>query len=299
MIVFSHGLKTKIGWLCLASLGGVFSTTIFAQEVTTEQVTESIYVIKGNGGNIGVFIGDDGTFMIDDKFSPMSDNIMKALKSVGADAPKYLLNTHFHGDHTGGNENFGNGGATIVAHYNVHQRLADGSSIPAFAMETPPAPDTALPAITFDSEIVFNINGERVRIFHVPSAHTDGDAMIHFEGSNVIHTGDVFFNGFYPFIDIPNGGSVQGVIDAANLALALANADTKIIPGHGPMASKPQLLEYRDMLVTVEERLSKLKADGKMADQAIDELPLMDLEEKWGNGIFNGDKWIGLIYDGI
>jgi cyclase len=299
MIVISHSLKTKIGSLCLASLASVFCTAVFAQEVTTEQVTESIYIIKGNGGNIGVFIGDDGTFMIDDKFAPMSDNIMKALKSVGASTPKYLLNTHFHGDHSGGNENFGNAGATIVAHHNVYQRLADGSTIAAFAMETPPAPDTALPVLTFDSELVFNINGERVRTFHVPSAHTDGDAMIHFEGSNVIHTGDIFFNGFYPFIDVSNGGSVQGVIDAANQALALANAETKIIPGHGPMANKAQLLEYRDMLVTVEQRLSKLKADGKMAEQAIAEFPLMDLEEEWGDGMFNGDKWIGLIYDGI
>ncbi len=299
MMVISHSLKIKIVSLCFASLGGVYSTTVLAQEVTTEKVTESIYVIKGKGGNIGVFIGDDGTFMIDDKFAPMSGNIMKALKSVGASEPKYLLNTHFHGDHTGGNEDFGDAGATIIAHHNVYQRLADGSSIAAFAMETPPAPDTALPVLTFDSELVFNINGERVRTFHVPSAHTDGDAMVHFEDSNVIHTGDIFFNGFYPFIDVSNGGSVQGVIDAANQALALANADTKIIPGHGPMADKAQLLEYRDMLVTVEQRLSKMKADGKMVDQVIAEFPLMDLEELWGNGMFNGDKWIGLIYDGI
>ena len=295
----TNHLRTNLTSFCLALLGGLFCSAAIAQEVTTEQLTDSIYVIKGKGGNIGVFMGEDGTFMIDDKFAPMSENILKAMKSMGGSAPKYLLNTHFHGDHSGGNENFGEMGATIVAHFNVHQRLVDGSTIAAFSMETPPAPNTALPVITFDSEIVFSINGERVRVFHVPGAHTDGDAMVHFEGSNLIHTGDVFFNGFYPFIDVSNGGSVQGVIDAASQALALADENTIIIPGHGPIADKAQLLAYRDMLVVVEKRLSKLKAQGMMAKEVIAEVPLTDLEQAWGNGMFSSDKWIGIIYDGI
>ncbi len=294
-----HTLKRNLLKGSIITLSGLLLVPAFAQEMTTEAVTDAIYVVQGNGGNVGVFVGDDGTFMIDDKFAPMSQGIITAIKSIGGEVPKYLLNTHFHGDHSGGNESFGHRGATIVAHHNVHKRLAEGSVIAAFGMETPPAPDAALPVITFDSDIAFHINGERVRAFHVSHAHTDGDAVIHFEGSNVIHAGDIFFNGFFPFIDAANGGSVQGVIDATNQILAISDANTKIIPGHGPVASKDHLIAYRDMLVTAEARLSSLKAEGKTAKQAAAETPLSDLEAQWGNGIFTSEKWIKVIYPGI
>ncbi len=268
-------------------------------QITTTQVTESIFVLSGKGGNIGVFTGADGTFMVDDKFADMSKQITAAIAKLGGEHPKYLFNTHFHGDHTGGNQGFGMEGSTIIAHHNVRKRLAEGSTIATFNMVTPPAHSDALPDITFDSDAAFHINGERVRIYHAPEAHTDGDSIVHFEGSNVIHAGDIFFNGFYPFIDVSNGGSVQGVIDAANSILALSDANTKIIPGHGPMANKADLTSYRDMLVTAHAALKALKDQGKSAEQAVAETPLSDLDEDWRSGIFSSDKWISIIYDGI
>jgi cyclase len=272
----------------------------FAQnDVTTEKVTDNIFLISGKGGNIGVFIGDDGTFMIDDKFADMSEGVFNAIESIGGSQPEYLINTHFHGDHTGGNDNFGKEGSTIVSHHNVHKRLAEGSIIAAFGMETPPAPDTALPGITFDSEMIMHINGDHIRIFHAPNAHTDGDAIVHFQTANVIHTGDLFFNGFYPFIDVGNGGSVQGLINGIDQVLQLADDDTKIIPGHGALAGVGALKAYKDMLVTAHTRLSAMKAEGKSAEEMIAESPLADFEAQWGNGIFTGDKWISIIYDGL
>ena len=282
--------------ISLAFVG--FSTTGYAQ-VTTTQITDSIYLLSGKGGNIGVVKGENHTYMIDDKFADTSKEVSAAIHKLGGSHPEYLFNTHFHGDHTGGNEHFGAGGSTIVAHHNVHKRMAEGSTIAAFNMVTPPASDDALPEITYQSDAAFHINGERVLIYHVPNAHTDGDSIIHFEGSNVIHTGDIFFNGFYPFIDVSNGGSIHGVIDAVNGILDLSDDNTQIIPGHGPMASKQDLIAYRDMLVTAVSILKPLKEQGKTAKEAAADDPLFDLEENWAVGIFNSEKWIEIIYDSI
>ncbi len=284
----------------VATITTIAPMTGFAQQdVTTVQVTDSIYMISGKGGNIGVFIGADGTFMIDDKYAPMSEGISAAIESLGGDQPKFLLNTHYHGDHTGGNENFGSAGATIVSHDNVHALLASGSTIKAFNMETPPAPGTALPAITFSSEITFHINDEAVQIFHTPNAHTNGDSVVFFPNSKTIHTGDVFFNGFYPFIDVEHGGTVTGVIAAADKILKLANDQTKIIPGHGPLAGVKDLAAYRDMLNTVRERLSELKSAGMSAEDAAAQSPLSDLEAQWGDGFLSSAQWINIIYEGL
>lgn len=274
-------------------------SSLAQDEIETVKISDAIHVITGNGGNIGVFIGSDGTFMIDDQFADASDAVMQAVTALGGDRPRFLINTHFHGDHTGGNENFGSAGSTIFAHHNVYKRLAEGSTIEAFNMVAPPAPIAALPVVTFDSDMVFHINDDRVRAVHVPGAHTDGDSIVHFQEANVIHTGDTYFNGFYPFIDIPNGGSVLGMIDAANTALDLADDESVIIPGHGPLAARKDLEAYRDMLVQAQVALMKLKASGMTAEQAVAENPLADLEQTWGNGIFPGEKWIMLIYPGI
>ncbi len=275
------------------------SVSVAIAQVKTVKITDSIYAITGKGGNIGVFIGADGTFMIDDKFADMSESIMQAVTSIGGENPRFLINTHYHGDHTGGNENFGKLKATIVAHHKVYQRLAEGTRIAAFNAETPPAAEKALPVITFDSEIMFHINGDHVRVIYVDPAHTDGDSFVHFQQENVIHSGDLFFNGFYPFIDIENGGSVQGVIDAAEKILELSNENTQIIPGHGPMATRADLQAYRDMLIQARERLSPLKASGLSAEDAALENPLSELAEQWGDGLFTTEKWISLIYDDL
>lgn len=275
------------------------SSATFAFEnvkIVSTEVAKNIHMLVGKGGNVGVFVGKDGTFVIDDQFAPLSEKLMAEIKTIGGDAPKFLLNTHFHGDHSGGNENFGKKGAMIVSHLNVRKRLMEGSEIKEFGMVAPPAPAEALPIITFDSQMHFHINDEDVEAIHVPNAHTDGDSFIHFKKANVIHAGDTFFNGFYPFIDSSHGGSVKGMISAADAMLAVSDDNTKIIPGHGPLANKADLEAFKTMLETADANLSKLKADGLTKDQAKAKKPLASIDKEWADGMFSSDKWIDIIY---
>lgn len=277
------------------------ATTVQAvdEKIIPVPVTEHIYMIMGEGGNIGLFIGADGTFLIDDQFAPLTEKIIEAIKSVGGDYPKFLINTHYHGDHTGGNEKLGQGGTLIFSHDNVRERLRTGSFISAFNMKNAGLSPDGLPVVTFSEDISFHINGDSVRAIHVPNAHTDGDSFIYFKAANVIHAGDFFFNGFYPFIDVNHGGSLKGMIIAVDRVLSLTDDNTKIIAGHGPLGDKEQLTSYRQMLGTAYERLNKLKAEGKTAQEAVAAKPLADLEATWGDGIFKGDQWIELIYSGV
>ena len=268
-------------------------------EITAVPVATQIYMLTGEGGNIGLFIGDNGTFLIDDQFAPLTEKIVAAIKSVGGDFPKFLINTHYHGDHTGGNENLGQGGTLIFSHDNVRERLSTGSFIAAFNMKREAISRAGLPVVTFSEDISFHLNGDSLSAIHVPHAHTDGDSFIYFKKANVIHAGDIFFNGFYPFIDVTHGGSLKGMIKAADKILSLADDNTKIIPGHGPMGDKAKLAGYRQMLRTAYERLRKLKAEGKTAQEAVAAKPLADLEKTWGDGIFNSDRWIEIIYAGV
>jgi glyoxylase-like metal-dependent hydrolase (beta-lactamase superfamily II) len=268
-------------------------------EIKAVKVTDQIYMIVGQGGNIGLFIGEDGTFLIDDQFAPLTEKILEAIKSVGGQHPRFLINTHYHGDHTGGNEKIGQGGTLIVSHDNVRERLISGAYIGAFKMKLPPVSNVGLPVVTFSKNIKFHINGDTVMVKHVPHAHTDGDSFIYFQDANVIHAGDLFFNGFYPFIDVNHGGSLKGVIKGLDKLLRIADDQTKIISGHGPLGDKQQLASYRQMLGVAYERLKTLKAEGKTAEEAAAAKPLDDLEATWGNGLFKGDQWIQLVYSGV
>jgi len=267
--------------------------------ITTVPVAPQVSMLVGQGGNIGLFIGADGTFLIDDQFAPLTDKIVAAIKAAGGDIPKFLINTHYHGDHTGGNENFGARGALIFAQDNVREQLLAGSYLAAFQMKAGPAAAAALPVVTFAEDITFHLNGDDVHAVHVAHAHTDGDCFIHFRKANVIHAGDIFFNGFYPFVDVDHGGSLRGMIEGADEILSLADDRTKIIPGHGPLGDKAQLASYRAMLWTAYQRLKALKIDGKSAAEAIAAKPLADLEAEWGDGLFKGEKWIELVYPGV
>ena len=282
------------GFMSLATPGQAVD-----EKIIPMPLTEQIYMIAGEGGNIGLFIGEDGTFLIDDQFAPLTEKIVKAIKSVGGDYPRFLINTHYHGDHTGGNEKLGQKGTLIFSHDNVRERLRTGSFIEAFNMKKAGITKEGLPVVTFSEDISFHLNGDTIRAIHVPHAHTDGDSFIYFEEANVIHAGDFFFNGFYPFIDVTHGGSLKGMIKAVDKVLSLADDRTKIIAGHGPIGDKGQLTSYRQMLGTVYERLRKLKAAGKTANEAVAAKPLVDLEAAWGDGLFNGDRWIELIYSGV
>jgi cyclase len=264
-------------------------------EIKTTKLSDSVYMIQGAGGNLGLSVGDDATVLIDDQFAPLTEKIQAAIAKVTAKPVRFLLNTHWHGDHTGGNENFGKAGVVIFAHENVRKRMSTEQFMEFINMKEPPSPKAALPMVTFAGAITFHLNGDEIRVMHVPRAHTDGDAIVQFVSSNVIHTGDVMFNGMYPFIDVDSGGSVDGVISACDRILAMAGDDTKIIPGHGPLATKADLKTYRDMLETVAGRVRALVAQGKSVDDIKAAKVSAEFDAKWGNGFIKSDRFAEML----
>lgn len=268
-------------------------------EIKPVKVTESIYMLMGSGGNIGLCVGDDGTFMIDDQFAPLTEKILAAIKEITDKPVKFLINTHWHGDHVGGNENINGEGALLVAHENVRVRMSTEQFMKAFDRTVPPSPEAALPEITFTNSMTFHFNGDDIHVFHVPNAHTDGDAIIHFRNDNVIHTGDTFFNGMYPFIDVSTGGRIRGMINAVEQVLKIADDETKIIPGHGPLSNVADLREFRDMLTTVYQTILPMVKQGKNRGEIIIAKPTAALDEKWGNGFMQPDVFVGIVYDSI
>jgi cyclase len=264
-------------------------------EVKTTKLNDTTYMLVGAGGNLGVSIGPDAVFLIDDQYAPMTPKIEAAIKALSDKPVKFVVNTHWHGDHTGGNENFGKAGAIIVAHDNVRKRMSTEQVLAFFNMKVPPSPKDALPVITFGADTTFHLNGDEIHAFHVPNAHTDGDVIVYFRKGNIIHMGDLYFNGLYPFIDSASGGKIDGVIAAADRALALANDQTKIIPGHGPLSNKAELKAYRDMLATVAGRVKAQLAAGKKLEDIIAAKPTADYDPKWGGGFIKPDKWVELV----
>ena len=265
----------------------------------TVPLGEGIYALIAEGGNIAVAIGDDGTFLIDDQFAPLTRKLLGQIETLGGGIPRFLINTHWHYDHAGANENLGAAGTLIVAHDNVRKRLAVDNRIDALGVDVPALSREGLPVVTFSRDTRFHINGETIHAFHVAHAHTDGDTVVHFEKANVIHAGDVWFNGFYPFIDVAHGGSLAGTIAAVEKILALADDDTRIVPGHGPVGNRQQLTEYREMLSQVKSQLSELKQQGKSLQEVIAIAPTKSLDEEWGDGFLSPEKWLKIIYDGL
>jgi cyclase len=264
-------------------------------EIKTEKLSPTTYVLFGAGGNIGVSVGEDSVFIIDDQFAPLTPKIQAAIKTLTDKPVQFVLNTHWHGDHTGGNENFGKAGALIVAHENVRKRMSSEQMIEFLRSKVPAAPKAALPVVTFSQDVAFHLNGDEIFAFHVPKAHTDGDAIIHFRKSNIIHMGDTFFNGFYPFIDFSSGGTPDGLIACADRVLSIADDKTKIIPGHGPMSNKAELKVYRDMVATVWGRVSKLVKEGKKLDEILAAKPTADYDERWGKGFIPPARFVEML----
>ena len=265
-------------------------------EIKTEKLSPTTYVLFGAGGNIGVSVGEDALFIIDDQYAPVSARIVAALKQISDKPIKFVLNTHWHGDHTGGNENMGKAGALIVAHDNVRKRMSTEQFITLFKSKVPPSPKVALPVVTFSTDVTFHINGDEVFGFHVPKAHTDGDTIVQFKKSNVIHMGDIFFNGWYPFIDVSSGGSPEGVIAAADRVLAMSDDNTKIIPGHGPVSGKADLKNYRDMLSTVTGRIKALIKEGKKLDEIKAAKPSAEFDEKLGKAFISPNAFVEMLF---
>jgi len=263
--------------------------------IKTTAVAQGISMLEGEGGNIGVSAGEDGVLIIDDQYAPLSVKIKAAIAQLSPKPVRFVVNTHFHGDHTGGNENFGNDGAVIVAHDNVRERLKV-ASVNGFGESVPASPPKALPIVTYANDLRLHLNGDELRVLHVRNAHTDGDSIVLFEKANVIHGGDtLFFNG-YPFIDTSSGGNVNGMIDAEAKILELANDATRIIPGHGLLGGKPEVRELREMLILVRDRVKKLIAKKKSLNDVIDAKVTADLDAKWGHGFLKPEFFVTTVY---
>jgi cyclase len=292
--------RWRLSYSVALLLGG--SAAAFAQqdfskvEVTSEKVAEGVYRLKGAGGNIGLSVGADAAFLIDDQYAPLTPKVKAAVAALTSKPVRFVLNTHWHGDHTGGNKDLGESGTLIVAHENVRKRMSTDQFIEAFGMKEPAADPAALPVVTFTDAVTFHLNGDEIYAFHVAPAHTDGDSIVQFRKANVIHGGDTFFNGMYPFIDLSSGGSVNGMIAAADRMLALAGDGTKIIPGHGPLATKVELTAFRDMLATARDRVAPLVKAGKTLEQVTAAKPLAELDAKWGQGFLKADTFVSILY---
>jgi glyoxylase-like metal-dependent hydrolase (beta-lactamase superfamily II) len=265
-------------------------------EVKVVPVAGGVSMLVGQGGNIGVTTGKDGTFLIDDQFAQLLPKIKAAVKTLGDQPIRFVVNTHFHGDHTGSNAPLGESGVVIVAQDNVRKRLGLERVDRDTKEKIPPKPPSAWPLITFADSVAFHLNGDDVDVIHVATAHTDGDAIIRFQKANVIHMGDTFFNGMYPFIDLDSGGSIDGIIAAADKGLSLSDAATKIIPGHGPLGTKADLQKYRDVLAGVRDRVKTLVAQGKTLEQVSAAKPTAQWDATWGKGFMKPDMFVSFVY---
>ena len=290
----------NLSYAMAAGIFALFTAQATAQSqsgvtVKTEHVRGNIYALFARGGNIGVSVGDDGVYLIDDQYAPITPLIMAAIADISDQPVRYLINTHFHGDHTGGNENLGKMGTLIVAHDNVRARLTV-RSLDHSGGWTDAGAAYGLPVITFNDQLSFHLNGDEARAIHVANAHTDGDSFIHFKGANVIHMGDIMFNGLFPYIDVDAGGNVDGVLRGYDQVLALANDQTLFIPGHGPMAGRDDVLANRAMIQTVRDRVAALIADGKSLEEVLSAEPAAEYGEAYTWGFINAEKFVTAVY---
>lgn len=296
----SPGAVVFAGCLLVLGAGPSVAQDFSNVEIRTTEVAEGVYALQGAGGNLGLVVGEKGAFLVDDQYAPLTERIQAAVSAITDQPIRFVLNTHWHGDHTGGNENLAEAGALIVAHDNVRQRLSSGQFMEFFEREVPPAADGALPVVTFNDRVTFHLGGHTVDAIHIPAAHTDGDAIVHLREADVIHAGDIVFFGMYPFIDYGSGGSLAGMVGAVDRMLAMANEQTRIITGHGgPVVSREQLAEYRDMLATVHDRL-RTHLDAGLDLEAIQaEAPTADFDASWGQGFIGPERFVEMNVRGM
>lgn len=279
-------------------------TALYAQgfdqvTIETTPLTANVHMLVGAGGNIGVSVGSNGVLLIDTQFAPLTDKIVAAVRELSDQPIRLVINTHWHFDHVDGNENLAKLGAVIIAHENVRQRMSTGAMLEPFRRQVPPAAPAALPVVTFRDALSLHWNGDQLQLVHVPPAHTDGDTFIYFREANVLHTGDLYFNGMYPYIDVAAGGSLDGMIAAVDQVLKVVKDDTKIIPGHGPLSGVQELRAYRAMLKTVSDRVGPMVRQGKSRDEVIAAKPTSDLDAHWKAEVLKPDDWVGIVYDGF
>lgn len=262
-------------------------------QITSTKVAGNVHMLVGSGGNIGLMVGDDAAFVVDDQFAPLTPKVLAAIKAITPQPVRFVMNTHWHFDHTGGNENMGQAGALIFAQENVRKRMSTDQFIEAFKLKQPASPRAALPVITFTDTVSFHLNGDSVVVFHVAPAHTDGDAMVMFTKANVVHTGDVFVSAGFPFVDRSSGGTINGIISATERLVAVTNADTKIIPGHGPLADRARVKAYHDMLVVLRDRMRKEIAAKHTVDQVLASKITAEYDKEWPN---NRERFVRILF---
>jgi glyoxylase-like metal-dependent hydrolase (beta-lactamase superfamily II) len=267
-----------------------------AAPIQTTRLTDALSMLSGPGGNVVVLNGPDGKVVVDTFVQGAWEKLKHALDAIGPMPLKAAIDTHWHFDHADNNAAFRAGGAAVIAHENTAKRMAERHEVTAINMVIPASPPEALPTVTFKDRHQLDVNGEQITLGYVPPAHTDTDIYIRFAKGNVLHLGDLFFNGMYPFIDASTGGSIGGMIAAADACLKLTDAGTKIVPGHGPLADVAALTTYRDVMVTVRDRVQKLKSAGRTAEETVAAKPTADLDATWGKGFLPPDAFVAIVF---
>ena len=267
--------------------------------IKTTKVADGIYLLEGSGGNIGVSVGDDGVIVIDDEFAPLTPKIQAAIAAITPKPIKFVLNTHWHGDHTGGNENMAAAGAVIVAHDNVRKRMSAGQFMEIMKTQVPPAPPRALPIVTFSSDVTLHLNGEDIHVVYAGPAHTDGDSIVVFPKAKVVHMGDCFMTVSYPFVDLGSGGSFDGFVAVAEKVLGMVDDSFKIIPGHGALSTKTDLKGWRDMLSTIRTRVKKQADAGKPLDAIQKQKLTAEWDDKWGKAFIKPDQIVEFAFTAV
>lgn len=285
----------KIAML-LALPAALFAQNFDTIQIRSQMLRPGIYMLTGSGGNIGLSIGDDMAFVIDDQYGPLSSRILAHIATLTNKPVKFIVNTHWHGDHTGGNENMARSGAILVAHDNVRKRMSTEQFNALFNRRTPASPPAALPVITFSDSTSFHVNGETIVAFHVAPAHTDGDVVLHFTNADVVHMGDTFFTSGYPFVDLSSGGLVQGYIGAADRVLAMCGPNTVVIPGHGAVSNCAGLRDWRNMIVTIRDRVQAAMKKGSTLEQIKAAGVSKEYDAKWGTGFIKPDVFAEMVY---
>jgi glyoxylase-like metal-dependent hydrolase (beta-lactamase superfamily II) len=277
--------------LCLPAL----TLAQAAQPITVTDLGGGLAMLRGAGGNLLLSTGEDGSFLVDDQYAYQAEGILEEIGKRTEKPLRFVVNTHWHGDHSGGNQAMAEHGAVVVAHENVRRRMATEQFIAAFQRKVPASPEEALPVVTFTDRVTFHWNGHTVRVQHLGPAHTDGDSLVHFEEADVIHTGDTFFHGFYPFMDASSGGRLDGMIAAAEQVLTRTDEDTRIVPGHGPLATPSDLRAYRDMLAGVRDALAPMIEAGRTDDEIVAAKPTAPWDARWGGGFLKPDAWVRIV----
>lgn len=297
-------VRMSVCILGIAMLAVAVAAPVFAQaqqdfsqvQIVTTKIGDTLYALDGQGGRMGVQVGPNGIFLVDSQFAPLGDKLVAAIRQISPAPIRFLVNTHVHGDHTGGNENFAKLGATIVSRPMLRQRLAKPSAPAAGGAAPAPAPAGALPVVTYDSRTTVYLNGEAIELIPLPFAHTDGDTAVRFPNSDALMTGDVFRSVGYPNIDRANGGSLKGILDALQTLIDAAGPNTKVLPGHGDITSRAGIVAHREMAVAVRDRVSKLMKDGRTLPQIVAAKPTADFDQRTGNAAQSADRFVGQIY---